>query len=113
MSQKQFRIYGIKNCDTMKKAFKHLDSHQIDYTFVDYKKQSPDLADLERWHQAFGEWPVNKRGTTYRKIKEAFEAANDAEKAQLLLSNLSALKRPILEGPDTLLRGFDAALWPH
>lgn len=97
----------------MKKAFKHLDAHGIKYDFVDFKKQTPDLDDLERWRKAFGEWPVNKRGTTYRKIKAEYEAAHDAEKAQLLLANLSALKRPILEGPNILLRGFEADHWPQ
>lgn len=107
-----YTIYGIKNCDTMKKAFAYLDKHKINYTFFDYKKQTLTLKDLERWHGGFGEWPVNKRGTTFRKLKAEYEKATDSQQAAILLDNLSALKRPILEGEGLLLRGFDSEQWP-
>lgn len=107
-----YTIYGIKNCSTMKKAFAYLDQHGLQYSFVDYAKQKPRLQDLERWREGFGEWPVNKAGTTFRKFKEAYESATPAEQAQLLLANPSAIKRPILEGPGQLLKGFDPEQWP-
>lgn len=107
-----YTLYGIKNCDTMKKAFRYLDEHSLEYTFVDFKKQPPTAQDLERWKKAFGDWPVNKRGTTYRKIKESFESAQDAEKRKLLMENSSAIKRPILEGPNSALLGFSPTDWP-
>lgn len=108
-----YTLYGIKNCNTMKKAFQYLDEHGLEYTFVDYKKQAPTSEDLQRWQAGFGELPVNTRGTTYRKLKADYENANSAEQMALLQANPSAIKRPILEGPDTLLKGFDADVWSH
>lgn len=96
----------------MKKAFRHLDAHGIAYTFIDYKKQTPGIADLQRWQAGFGELPVNTRGTTYRTLKADYEAGDDAAKIALLQAHPSAIKRPILEGPDTLLKGFSAQDWP-
>lgn len=96
----------------MKKAFRHLEAHGIAYTFIDYKKQPPGIADLQRWQAGFGELPVNTRGTTYRTLKADYEAGDDATKIALLQANPSAIKRPILEGPDTLLKGFSVQDWP-
>lgn len=107
-----YKIYGIKNCSTMQKAFAHLDAQGLSYEFIDYKKQKPTRADLERWKAGFGDWPVNKQGTTYRKLKEHYEAASDSQQADLLTQNPSAIKRPILEGEGLLLKGFEAEQWP-
>lgn len=107
-----YKIYGIKNCSTMKKALTHLDAQGQAYTFIDYAKQPPTAEDLERWQKGFGELPVNKQGTTFRKFKEAWEAADAAGQAELLLQNPSAIKRPILEGEGVLLKGFAPELWP-
>lgn len=107
-----YTIYGIKNCSTMKKALAHLDQAGIAYTFVDYAKQPPSLADLERWRAGFGEWPVNKAGTTFRKFKDAYAAADAQGQAELLLAHPSAIKRPILEGAGQLLKGFTPDQWP-
>lgn len=96
----------------MKKAFRHLEAQGLAYTFVDYKKQPPRLEDLKRWQAGFGELPVNTRGTTYRKLKNDYETADEATQLALLQANPSALKRPILEGPETLLKGFSATDWP-
>jgi Spx/MgsR family transcriptional regulator len=106
-----YTLYGIKNCSTVKKALAHLDAQGIAYTFVDYKKQPPTLADLERWRAGFGELPVNKAGTTYRTLKADYEAADAAQQAALLVANPSAIKRPILEGPNVLLKGFNPDEW--
>ena len=96
----------------MKKAFQYLEANGIDYTFYDYKKQSPQIKDLERWHKGFGELPVNKRGTTFRKLKEQYEGSSQAQQTKLLQENPSAIKRPILEGEGVLLRGFEPEMWP-
>ncbi len=106
-----YTLYGIKNCSTVKKALAHLDAQGIAYTFVDYKKQPPTLDDLERWRAGFGELPVNKAGTTYRTLKADYEAADAAQQAALLVANPSAIKRPILEGPKVLLKGFNPGEW--
>ncbi|MCO4756142.1 MAG: arsenate reductase, partial [Bacteriovoracaceae bacterium] len=61
------KVYGIKNCDTVKKALKFLNENELEYEFVDFKKVTPTKADILRWKEAFGDLPVNKRGTTFRK----------------------------------------------
>ena len=101
-------VYGIKNCDTMKKAFTHLDKNGVEYSFFDFKKETPKLADIKRWKKQLGDWPVNKRGTTFRKIKDAFENGSDSEKASLILDNLSAIKRPLVEdNKEVVALGYD------
>lgn len=107
-----YTVYGIKNCDTVKKALAWLEAKGLSYTFVDFKKQPPSTADLQRWATGFGELPVNRQGITYRKLKAEYEAADAAGQLALLQANPSAIKRPILEGPALLLKGFDPAQWP-
>lgn len=105
------KIYGIKNCDTVKKALKYLDAKGVSYDFIDFKKTLPTKEDLKRWDTAFGELPANKRGPTFRKIKDEFEAATKAQQISLLIENTSAIKRPILEKGKTTLRGFSTEEW--
>lgn len=103
-----YKIYGIPNCNTVKKALDHLDSSQVPYEFVNFKRQAPTKTQIQDWKKAFGDWPVNKRGPTYRKIKEEFEAANAADKKELLVNTTSAIKRPILEkNGKTLCFGYN------
>ena len=90
-------VYGIPNCDKMKKVFKMLEAANIEYNLYNYKKSKPTKELLQKWREADGEWPVNKRGTTYRKLKDAFEVASDNEKCQLIIENSSMIKRPIVE----------------
>jgi arsenate reductase len=92
-----YTLYGIPNCDSVKKAKKHLEASSIDFDFVDFKKTPPTVKDLKRWQSYLEELPVNKRGTTFRKFKDDYEAANDKEKMRLLIENSSAIKRPVLE----------------
>lgn len=106
-----YTLYGIKNCSTMKKAQAHLAAQGVAYTFVDYAKQPPSQADLERWQASLGELPVNKAGTTYRKLKADYEAADQAGQIALLRAHPSAIKRPLLEGEGRLLKGFVPAEW--
>lgn len=91
-------IYGIKNCDTMKKAFKWLEAGGINYEFVDYKKTEPDVAVLKQAIEEHGwEIVINQRGTTWRQLDDATKTSMDAEKAiPLALENPSTLKRPLL-----------------
>ena len=105
------RIYGIKNCDTMKKAFAWLEAHGVAYEFHDYKKAGVPPGKLEAWAAKAG-WQklVNSRGPTWRKIPEAEKAGLDERKALALLEkNTSAIKRPIVEAGARLLVGFDPA----
>ncbi len=108
-------IYGIKSCDTMKKAFAKLDELGVSYTFHDYKKQGIDKDSVQRWVNELGvDKVLNKRGTTWRKLNDEQKQAADADvnKAiELLIDNTSMIKRPIIEGSykqnSVLLCGFD------
>jgi arsenate reductase len=101
-------LYGIKNCDTMKKARAWLDGKGVTYAFHDYKAAGIDRASLERWVKALGwETVLNRAGTTFRGLPEADKTGLDAGKAiALMLSQPSMIKRPVLEGDGKLLIGF-------
>jgi Spx/MgsR family transcriptional regulator len=101
-------IYGIKNCDTMKKARAWLEGHGVDYGFHDYKAEGIDRAHLERWiGEAGWETVLNRAGTTFRKLPDAERIDLDGEKAiALMLAQPSMIKRPVLEADGKLLVGF-------
>lgn len=106
-------VYGIPNCDTVKKARKWLDDQGIAYQFHDYKKQGTDAAQLTRWVEAKG-WEVvlNRRGTTFRQLDDATKADIDAAKAvTIMAAHPSTIKRPVVEHAGGLLVGFDVAEW--
>ena len=106
-------VYGIPNCDTVKKARSWLDAQGIAYTFHDYKKQGADPVKIAGWiEQAGREKIVNKAGTTYRKLDEAQKQALAGEDAPAVLAvNASVIKRPIVEHPGGLLVGFKPEEW--
>lgn len=108
-----FTVYGIANCDTVKKARTWLDARGIAYTFHDYKKQGADPAKIAAWIAAAGrDKVVNRAGTTFRKLSEADQAALGGEGAPAVLAaNTSVIKRPIVEHPGGLLVGFKEAEW--
>ena len=101
-------IYGIKNCDTMKKARAWLDTAGVQYAFHDYKTAGIDKAHLERWSKAVGwETLLNRAGTTFRKLPDEDKEGLSAAKAiKLMLAQPSMIKRPVLETGKTLLVGF-------
>ena len=103
------RIYGIKNCDTMKKAFAWLEAHNVPHDFHDYKKAGVPAGKLEEWAAKTGwEKLVNSRGTTWRKIPDADKAGLDEKKALALLEkHPSAIRRPVVEAGPGVLVGFD------
>lgn len=102
-------IYGIKNCDTMKKAFAWLDAHGVAYRFHDYKRDGVPAARLAAWAKEVGwERLANTRGPTWRKIPEASRTSLDEGRAlELLAAHSSAIRRPVIETGDALLIGFD------
>ncbi|MAZ49643.1 MAG: arsenate reductase [Halobacteriovoraceae bacterium] len=101
-------MFGINNCNTVKKAINHLDNSGLKYEFINFKKTPPTKDQLKTWKDAFEDWPVNKKGPTYRKIKEDFEAATAAKKYQILMETTSAIKRPILmKGAKVIHFGYD------
>ena len=102
-------IYGIKNCDTMKRARSWLDSNGVEYAFHDYKSAGIDRERLERWCKVLGwETLLNRAGTTFRKLPEEAKQELDADKAiALMLEQPSIIKRPVLDlGGGKLLVGF-------
>lgn len=108
------KLYGIRNCDTMKKARQWLDARGIEYAFHDYKKQGVERERLDKQIQAVGwENVVNKRGTTWRKLSEDEQArlVDAASAADLLSEHASMIKRPILEIDGDVLVGFDEKAW--
>jgi arsenate reductase len=101
-------LYGIPNCDTIKKARAWLDGQGVAYAFHDYKKAGIDAATLRRWAGEVG-WEVllNRAGTTFRKLPEAEREGIDADRAiALMVAQPSMIKRPVLEGAGPLLVGF-------
>ena len=107
-------IYGIKNCDTMKKARTWLDQHGVAYAFHDYKTQGIDKAHLERWSAALGfEVLLNRAGTTFRKLPDARKQGLDAGKAMaLMMEQPSLIKRPVLDlGGGRLIVGFKPEIY--
>ncbi|MBS7689822.1 ArsC family reductase [Pseudomonas lalucatii] len=101
-------LYGIKACDTMKKARTWLDEHGVDYAFHDYKAVGIDRGNLEKWCAEHGwETVLNRAGTTFRKLDEAQKADLDQAKAiELMLAQPSMIKRPVLDLGDKTLVGF-------
>jgi Spx/MgsR family transcriptional regulator len=106
-------LYGIPNCDTVKKARAWLDGRGIAYVFHDYKKQGADPAKIAEWvEQAGWDKVLNRAGTTFRKLPEADRESRDADKAvKVMAANPSAIRRPIVEHPGGLLVGFKQAEW--
>ena len=106
-------IYGIRNCDTMKKARAWLDEHSVEYSFHDYKTAGIDRARLTKWCREAGwEKLLNRAGTTFRKLPEAEKSHLDADKAmRLMLEHPSMIKRPVLEIDSGVLVGFDVQVY--
>jgi arsenate reductase len=103
------KIYGIKNCDTMKKAFAWLEANGIAYEFVDYKKAGVAASHLPDWNARAG-WKLllNTRGLMWKKLSDAERADVDEAKALSLMTTYPALiKRPVLDTGAKLIVGFD------
>lgn len=105
------KIYGIKNCNSMKKAFTYLDEHQIPYEFHDYKKVGITADKLLHWLKLTSvDVVLNKKGTTWKKLnqEEQIHALQDQQQLiETLIKQPSMIKRPILETASGLIIGFD------
>ncbi len=104
------RLYGIPNCDTVKKARAWLDARGVTYEFVDFKKVPPPEALIAHWIAALGrDRVVNRRGTTWRGLAPDVQAGadSDAGAAAVLPAHPSAIKRPVVDTGEALLIGFD------
>lgn len=106
------KMYAIANCDTVKKARASLEKRKIEYEFIDFKKTPPTTDLIKRWQEFFGDIPVNKKGITYKKYKDEFEALDSKGEIDFLIKNNSMIKRPILEKNDqTFAVGFDEKIY--
>ena len=107
------KIYGIKNCDTMKKARTWLDARGVDYRFHDYKAEGIDKASLQRFVDALGwETVLNRAGTTFRALPDSDKQGLDAKKAiALMLAQPSMIKRPVLDRDGALTAGFKTDIY--
>ena len=106
-------LYGIPNCDTVKKARTWLEGRGVDYVFHDYKKAGIDRASLEQWCDEHGwETVLNRAGTTFRKLPEADRADLDQDRAiALMLAQPSMIKRPVLDLGDRRIVGFKPEIY--
>ena len=106
-------VYGIPNCDTVKKARRWLEARGLAHVFHDYKKEGADPARLAGWVEAAGwEKVLNRAGTTFRKLPEAEREGLDAARAvAVMVANPSCIKRPVVEYPGGLLVGFRESEW--
>ncbi|MAZ65755.1 MAG: ArsC family reductase [Kangiellaceae bacterium] len=104
------QLYGITNCDTVKKARKWLSDHQLDYNFHDLKSEGVSTEQLAQWACEFGwESLLNKRGTTWRKIPDEEKEIQSQEDAILLMKRYpSLIKRPVLLHSNDFYLGFKA-----
>ena len=107
-------VYGIPNCDSVKKARAWLSERKLDHTFHDFKKHGVPAGQLVAWEQALG-WQklLNRQGTTWRKLEPAAQAAvhDAASAAVLMLAHPSAIRRPVVEWGQDVTVGFNAAAW--
>jgi arsenate reductase (glutaredoxin) len=106
-------LYGIPNCDTVKKARVWLDARGLSYAFHDYKKAGADAKKLAAWCDALGwETVLNRAGTTFKKLPDADKAdLNQAKAISLMLVQPSMIKRPLVEHSGGLLIGFKPEVW--
>ncbi|MBZ6379339.1 ArsC family reductase [Pacificimonas flava] len=103
-------LYGIPNCDSVKKARRWLDEHGVAYNFHDYKKAGIEESRLALWASEVGYEPLlNRRGTTWRQLDEADKSnVEEAKAIALMAANPSLIKRPVIEHGGPLLVGYDA-----
>lgn len=104
------KVYGIPNCGSVKKARTFLEDKGLNYEFHDYKKSGADEAKLNKWCEDFGwETVLNRKGQTWRNLDESVKSSitNQTSAVKLMLTNTSAIKRPIIETEKGNLIGFD------
>jgi len=101
-------LFGIPNCDTVKKARTYLEKQSVAFEFVDFKKMPPTAEQIGLWTKSFGDLPVNKKGQTYKKHAATFESLSEKDKINFIIANSSMIKRPILMKDKTVLSfGFE------
>jgi len=103
-----YYLFGISNCDRVKKARTYLEKKSISFQFVDFKKAAPTVELILLWQKAFGDLAINTKGQTYKKHSAEFEKLTFQERVHFLIKYPSMIKRPILQKEKTVLCfGFD------
>lgn len=92
-----YKMYAIPNCNTVKKAQDALSAMGIEFEFVNFKKTPPTQAQIKKWKSFFKALPVNKKGPTFRKVKDEFESSDLTAQIKLMIEYSSMIKRPIVE----------------
>jgi Spx/MgsR family transcriptional regulator len=103
-------LYGISNCDTVKKAKNWLETHNINYQFHDFRKQGLDANTINRWLQSVS-WDkiLNKRSTSWRNLDPSIQqTVNETNIVDLLIENPTLIKRPVMDVNDTITLGFNS-----
>jgi arsenate reductase (glutaredoxin) len=116
MSKTSITVYGIPNCDSVKKARVWLTEHGVDYAFHDFKKQGVPPEALDLWLQHVGwETLVNRKGTTWRKLDPALQASvvDNASARALMLAHASVVKRPVVVADQTVIVGVNPDAWQN
>ncbi|PAV00823.1 arsenate reductase family protein [Helicobacter sp. TUL] len=104
----QVQVYGIPNCGSVKKARSFLESHGVEYVFVDFKKTPPSRDKIVYWIQKTSlQVLLNTKGTTYKKLGLKEQNLNDEQKIQAMLQNPTLIKRPVIESGDVVIVGYD------
>lgn len=101
-------LYGIKNCDTVKRARKTLSESAIDHQFHDFRTDGINPSQVQAWLDQLGQALINRRGTTWRKLSETEQARAETEPAALLCEHPSLIKRPVIDKHGELRLGFAA-----
>ena len=104
-------VYGIPNCDSVKKARVWLDEHGVAYRFHDVRKDGIEQTQIARWMDEVGDVVVNRRGTTWRQLSDSDKARAEGDAAALLAENPAMIKRPVIEHDGPLLVGYDASAY--
>ncbi len=108
MTSKLLTLYGIKNCDTVKKARRWLEDHGVEYQFHDFRQDGLDKKELTGWLEQLGwEAIVNKRSTTWRNLSDKDKAISTNQQAsKILLANPTLIKRPVVQSKNKLFVGY-------
>lgn len=107
------KVYGIKNCDSVKKALKFLKENDLEHELHDFKKEAVDCAQIKKWTESVEMKQLfNTRGTTYRTLKLKELNLDDAQKLEWLCKENMLIKRPVIEySPNKVLVGFDESIY--
>ncbi|WP_372747450.1 arsenate reductase [Litorivivens sp.] len=101
------KLYGIKNCDTVRKARKWLEQQGIEHSFTDYRDDPVSKSELESWYDVVGDKLLNKRSTSWKQLSEAERSASDKpDIVALLAQHPTLIKRPVLVNGNTVHVGF-------